>query len=99
MSKKYLFIFAIFFGLNIFADEGMWVPYQMNKKNFVPVVTITNFLMLDLFKHPMSASGWMLCCFCLDQGLIATNYHCIEGSYLQFNSNAEILFETGFVAS
>ena len=34
-----------------------------------------------------------------DQGLIATNYHCIERSYLQFNSNAENnLFETGFVA-
>jgi predicted transcriptional regulator len=37
--------------------------------------------------------------FVSDQGLIATNYHCIERSYLQFNSNAENnLFETGFVA-
>ena len=37
--------------------------------------------------------------FVSDQGLIATNYHCIERSYLKFNSNAENnLFETGFVA-
>ena len=37
--------------------------------------------------------------FVSDKGLIATNYHCIERSFLQFNSNAETdLFKTGFVA-
>ncbi len=58
MSKKYLFVFAIFFSLNIFADEGMWEPYQMELlqkelrasgyKGNVSNVS-------DLFKHPMSA--------------------------------------------
>ena len=56
----------------------------------------------DLFKHPMNAIvslGGCSAAFVSDQGLIATNYHCIERSYLQFNSNAESdLFETGFVA-
>ena len=87
------------------ADEGMWEPYQMEglkkelratgyKKNISNVS--------DLFKHPMSAIvslGGCSAAFVSDQGLIATNYHCIERSYLQFNSNAENnLFETGFVA-
>ena len=56
----------------------------------------------DLFKHPMNAIvslGGCSAAFVSDQGLIATNYHCIERSYLQFNSNEESdLFETGFVA-
>ena len=87
------------------ADEGMWEPYQMEglkkelratgyKKNISNVS--------DLFKHPMNAIvslGGCSAAFVSDQGLIATNYHCIERSYLQFNSNAENnLFETGFVA-
>ena len=87
------------------ADEGMWEPNQMEglkkelretgyKKNISNVS--------DLFKHPMNAIvslGGCSAAFVSDQGLIATNYHCIERSYLQFNSNAENnLFETGFVA-
>ena len=105
MIKKYLFVSALIFSFNIFADEGMWEPYQMELlqkelrasgyKGNVSNVS-------DLFKHPMSAIvslGGCSAAFVSNQGLIATNYHCIEGSYLQFNSNAETdLFETGFVA-
>ena len=105
MIQKYLFVFFILSSFNIFADEGMWEPYQMGllqkelrangyKGNVANVS--------DLFKHPMSAIvslGGCSAAFVSDEGLIATNYHCIESSYLQFNSNAETdLFETGFVA-
>ena len=105
MIKKYLFVFFVLSSFNIFADEGMWEPYQMEllqkelrangyKGNVANVS--------DLFKHPMSAIvslGGCSAAFVSDEGLIATNYHCIESSYLQFNSNAETdLFETGFVA-
>jgi len=105
MIKKYLFVHFAIFSFNILADEGMWEPYQMELlqkelrasgyKGKVANVS-------DLFKHPMSAIvslGGCSAAFVSDEGLIATNYHCIESSYLQFNSNAETdLFETGFVA-
>ena len=105
MIKKYLFVYLAIFSINILADEGMWEPYQMELlqkelrasgyKGKVANVS-------DLFKHPMNAIvslGGCSAAFVSDEGLIATNYHCIESSYLQFNSNAETdLFETGFVA-
>ena len=105
MIKKYLFAVGIILGLNIFADEGMWEPYQMEslKKELRASGYRGNVSNVsDLFKHPMSAIvslGGCSAAFVSDTGLIATNYHCIERSYLQFNSNAESdLFETGFVA-
>jgi hypothetical protein len=105
MIKKHLIIYFAIFSFNILADEGMWEPYQMELlqkelrasgyKGKVANVS-------DLFKHPMNAIvslGGCSAAFVSDEGLIATNYHCIESSYLQFNSNAETdLFETGFVA-
>ena len=105
MIKKYLFVYFAIFSFNILADEGMWEPYQMELlqkelrasgyKGKVANVS-------DLFKHPMNAIvslGGCSAAFVSDEGLIATNYHCIESSYLQFNSNAETdLFKTGFVA-
>ena len=105
MIKKYLFAVGIILGLNIFADEGMWEPYQMEslKKELRASGYRGNVSNVsDLFKHPMNAIvslGGCSAAFVSDIGLIATNYHCIERSYLQFNSNAESdLFETGFVA-
>ena len=105
MIKKYLFAVGIILGLNIFADEGMWEPYQMEslKKELRASGYRGNVSNVsDLFKHPMNAIvslGGCSAAFVSDTGLIATNYHCIERSYLQFNSNAESdLFETGFVA-
>ncbi len=105
MIKKYMFIFLTIFVLNITADEGMWEPYQM--KSLQKELRASGYKgsvanVSDLFKHPMNAIvslGGCSAAFVSDLGLIATNYHCIERSYLQFNSNAESdLFETGFVA-
>ena len=105
MIKKYMFIFLAMYVLNITADEGMWEPYQM--KSLQKELRASGYKgsvanVSDLFKHPMNAIvslGGCSAAFVSDQGLIATNYHCIERSYLQFNSNAESdLFETGFVA-
>jgi len=105
MIKKYLFVLLITLNFAISADEGMWEPHQMEllKKELRAsgykrsVSNVSN-----LFKHPMSAIvslGGCSAAFVSQDGLIATNYHCIERSFLQFNSNAESdLFETGFVA-
>ena len=105
MMKNYLFAVGIILNLNIYADEGMWEPYQMEslKKELRASGYRGNVSNVsDLFKHPMNAIvslGGCSAAFVSDTGLIATNYHCIERSYLQFNSNAESdLFETGFVA-
>ena len=47
MSKKYLFVFAIFFSLNIFAEKecGNHTKWNYCKKNFVPAATKVMFLM------------------------------------------------------
>ena len=89
----------------LFADEGMWEPYQMKglKKELRSSGYNRNVSNVsDLFKHPMNAIvslGGCSAAFVSDEGLIATNYHCIERGFLQFNSNSETnLFETGFVA-
>ena len=105
MFKKYLFALLATFTTTSFADEGMWEPHQMQSlqkelraRGYKGNVSNLS----DLFKHPMSAIvslGGCSAAFISDEGLIATNYHCIERSYLQFNSNAQSdLFETGFVA-
>ena len=105
MINKYTFVFLTVFHFLIIADEGMWEPYQM--KSLQKELRASGFEgdvsnVSDLFKHPMSAIvslGGCSAAFVSDKGLIATNYHCIERSYLQFNSDAENdLFKTGFVA-
>ena len=105
MINKYTFVFLTVFHFLIIADEGMWEPYQM--KSLQKELRASGFEgdvsnVSDLFKHPMSAIvslGGCSAAFVSDKGLIATNYHCIERSYLQFNSDAETdLFKTGFVA-
>jgi hypothetical protein len=57
----------------------------------------------DLFEFPMNAIvsiGGCSAAFVSPNGLIATNYHCVESSYLQYNStNEDDLFATGFTAS
>ena len=105
MIKKYLFALLVTFSFSISADEGMWEPHQMKLlKNELRAAgykrSVSN--ISNLFKHPMSAIvslGGCSAAFVSQDGLIATNYHCIERSFLQFNSNSESdLFETGFLA-
>ena len=80
MIKKYLFAVGIILGLNIFADEGMWEPYQMEslKKELRASGYRGNVSNVsDLFKHPMNAIvslGGCSAAFVSDTGLIATNY-------------------------
>ena len=104
MRIKLLIILALL-NLNVFAVEGMWEPSQMGTlkkelKNTGYSGDADN--LTDLFSFPLNAIvslGGCSASFVSPEGLIATNYHCIEGSYLQFNSSEkENLFETGFVA-
>ena len=104
MRIKLLIILALL-NLNVFAVEGMWEPSQMGTlkkelKNTGYSGDADN--LTDLFSFPLNAIvslGGCSASFVSPEGLIATNYHCIEGSYLQFNSSEkEDLFETGFVA-
>ena len=103
--KKSIIYFLILINFNLSSDEGMWEPYELTKlqkelkqSGFSKDVSgLTN-----LFSHPMNAIvslGGCSAAFVSPDGLIATNYHCIESSFLQFNSSKnENLFETGFVA-
>ena len=104
MRIRLLIILALL-NLNVFAVEGMWEPSQMGNlkkelKNAGYSGDADN--LTDLFSFPLNAIvslGGCSASFVSPEGLIATNYHCIEGSYLQFNSSEkENLFETGFVA-
>ena len=103
--KKSIIYFLILINFNLSSDEGMWEPYELTKlqkqlkqSGFSKDVSD----LTDLFSHPMNAIvslGGCSAAFVSPDGLIATNYHCIESSFLQFNSSKnENLFETGFVA-
>ena len=103
---QFLFIFILVIAsVTLPADEGMWEPYQMSElKNEVRQAGFRRNInsISSPFEYPMNAIvslGGCSASFVSPNGLIATNYHCIEGSYLQYNSSQENnLFETGFVA-
>ena len=88
------------------ANEGMWEPSQLTniQKDILDAGfdgDIESFS--DLFEYPLNAIvslGGCSAAFISDSGLIATNYHCIESSYLQFNAKKmdKDLFKTGFLA-
>ena len=105
MIYKLLLLFLLTINLDIIADEGMWEPYELpkleselRKSGFTKGVSELS----NLFEHPMSAIvslGGCSAAFISPEGLIATNYHCIESSFLQYNSSdKQNLFETGFLA-
>ena len=106
MSKFFLSLLLLTPINFLFADEGMWEPSQL--PNIEKDIRAAGFKgnikkFSNLFEHPLNAIvslGGCSAAFISDSGLIATNYHCIEGSYLQFNARRleEDLFKTGFLA-
>ena len=106
MSKFFLSLLLLIPINFLFADEGMWEPSQL--PNIEKDIRAAGFKgnikkFSNLFEHPLNAIvslGGCSAAFISDSGLIATNYHCIEGSYLQFNARRleEDLFKTGFLA-
>ncbi len=106
MNKLFLVIFLLtpFFTIN--ANEGMWEPSQLT--NIEEDILKAGFdgdieSFSDLFEYPLNAIvslGGCSAAFISDTGLIATNYHCIESSYLQFNAKKmnKDLFKSGFLA-
>src|SRR6056300_55865 len=105
MIYKLLSLFLLTINLDIIADEGMWEPYELpkleselRKSGFTKDV----YELSNLFEHPMSAIvslGGCSAAFISPEALIATNYPCIESSFLQYNSSdKQNLFETGFLA-
>lgn len=103
---RLIFTALISLPLLLVAREGMWEPHQMPLlKNELRAAGFNKNVnsISDLFEFPMNAIvsiGGCSAAFVSPNGLIATNYHCIESSYLQYNSTNEVdLFATGFTAS
>jgi len=105
-SMRLIFSALILLPLLLVAREGMWEPHQMpSLKNELRAAGFNKNVnsISDLFEFPMNAIvsiGGCSAAFVSPNGLIATNYHCVESSYLQYNStNEDDLFATGFTAS
>ena len=103
---RLIFSALILLPLLLVAREGMWEPHQMpSLKNELRAAGFNKNInsISDLFEFPMNAIvsiGGCSAAFVSPNGLIATNYHCVESSYLQYNStNEDDLFATGFTAS
>ncbi len=87
-----------------FADEGMWQPNQLPtiaKQLTKAGLKLNPNDLTDLTGFPMGAIvslGGCTASFVSDQGLVATNHHCVYGS-VQYNSTAENnLLKNGFLA-
>ncbi len=87
------------------ADEGMWQPNQLPtiaKQLTKAGLTLNPNDLTDLTGFPMGAIvslGGCTASFVSDQGLVATNHHCVYGS-VQYNSTAENnLLKNGFLAA
>ena len=84
---------------------GMWEPYQIPslKKELRDAGFYKNVNSISSpFEYPMNAIvslGYCSAAFISPEGLIATNYHCVERDFIQPNSSAgNDLFEKGFIA-
>jgi len=91
-------------GTGVLADEGMWQPNQLPtiaKELTKAGLTLNPNDLTELTGFPMGAIvslGGCTASFVSDQGLVATNHHCVYGS-VQYNSTAENnLLENGFLA-
>ncbi|MGL1958720.1 MAG: S46 family peptidase [Colwellia sp.] len=87
-----------------FADEGMWQPNQLPaiaKQLTQAGLKLDPKELTELTGFPMGAIvslGGCTASFVSDQGLVATNHHCVYGS-VQYNSTAENnLLKNGFLA-
>ena len=86
------------------ADEGMWQPNQLPtiaKELIKAGLKLNPNDLTELTGFPMGAIvslGGCTASFVSDQGLVATNHHCVYGS-VQYNSTAENnLLKNGFLA-
>jgi len=86
------------------ADEGMWQPNQLPtiaKQLTKAGLKLNPNDLTELTGFPMGAIvslGGCTASFVSDQGLVATNHHCVYGS-VQYNSSAENnLLKNGFLA-
>ncbi|MBU2894323.1 S46 family peptidase [Colwellia sp. D2M02] len=86
------------------ADEGMWQPNQLPtiaKQLTKAGLKLNPNDLTDLTGFPMGAIvslGGCTASFVSDQGLVASNHHCVYGS-VQYNSTAENnLLKNGFLA-
>jgi hypothetical protein len=88
----------------VMADEGMWQPNQLPtiaKELTKAGLKLNPSDLTDLTGFPMGAIvslGGCTASFVSDQGLVASNHHCVYGS-VQYNSTAENnLLKNGFLA-
>lgn len=88
-----------------FAEEGMWLPSQT--PSLAPVLRESGLeldlaALADLNRAPLNAIvslGGCSAAFVSEQGLIATNHHCVAGS-IQYNSSTEHNYlRDGFLAA
>ncbi|TYK67269.1 S46 family peptidase [Colwellia echini] len=103
---KQLLTLAVFgfSSTTVVADEGMWQPNQLPaiaKELTKAGLTLDPKDLTDLTGFPMGAIvslGGCTASFVSDQGLVATNHHCVYGS-VQYNSTSENnLLKNGFLA-
>ncbi len=107
MNKIALSLISISFTLTAntaLADEGMWQPNQLptiTKQLTKAGLALNPNDLTDLTGFPMGAIvslGGCTASFVSDQGLVATNHHCVYGS-VQYNSTADNnLLKNGFLA-
>ena len=103
--KKLLLLSALAFSSTAtLADEGMWQPNQLPtiaKELTKAGLALNPNDLTELTGFPMGAIvslGGCTASFVSDQGLVATNHHCVYGS-VQYNSTAENnLLKNGFLA-
>ncbi len=103
MKRSALLSIALF-ASSALADEGMWQPHQLpsiaNQLTQAGLALDPNDL-TDLTGFPMGAIvslGGCTASFVSDQGLVATNHHCVYGS-VQYNSTEDNnLLKNGFLA-